>query len=793
MQQIPFLKKTIKQQQTELIEDLEGLGDILVFLTKNKRNSEVLPTLRELGSFINKFFDLQKSDPDKFEKLMLAEEYWTDYKEDKNEAQLRLSFTPERYLITFSTLLNQILRVFESAIKVDNDEITRHACYQLVIFLAKVSEIEKSDLFVKEILKRLLEFSRKSIESKSSATHASTYSWYVDVVFNKLGQEKGFRYEEYLDLFNQYFLENVKFLITQNQFELFKSLVGFLIDGVHVSTHDVNKLWDYLDLLTRQDMASYRRLNEEANITRLIIPLVDDVKKIYTSSQLQEWLLKYEEFKGIVYPLLNPANKTKANRIEKEIKSSVVQCYVNQTLKGLIFTAGAWAVYKNQPKFISEIWTHKQPEDARASYGGNDLFPQSLSEAVVFYFRSSVDDIFFWDDHHDGQIYISQYFLLLLSRYLKTIPSNLRINNTEPVESTYHDIETFELPFDRSSELSNIKFEAEGLLVTAEGLKELALLEELSIAEDREQAIRLIDTKLIPFIKRLIVNADEKIKRIQVSQPLSEEKIEEFKNEVYGAYSDSASLKKVFEDNGIFEDKVAETEIVQLPIIGFDEVRHRDMFFEDWHVSYSDWGKNYGRGIGEAEDSSIATSIIESLPETTNISLEDVLSGIEITENTIIFTSYDYLYEHLERTGHFRPYWTENVNREQEPHFQGWLVLGNNRIKVYNYHIKQVEMYYAVFNIDSIGKLVHHYPLIAEDDPSFLFKNLRIKTIDFSTDEQFIQTLLENPPQWVPSGSEEQQRLYVRQFLLLQVGTKFEFIKSENPTGIAYIQRATQQ
>lgn len=785
--------RSTNHAQKELIEDLEGLGDILVFLTESKRNFEVLPSLKEFGDLLNQLLELRKTNPEKFEKLMLAEEYWKILQVDEKEAQLRLHFAPDKYLVTFSHLLNQIIRVFETALKVKNEEVSRHACYELVTFLARLSEIENAEIFVREILKKLLEFSRRSIELNSTAAHASTYDWYITIVFNKSEQQKEFRYGEYLGIFNDFFRENIKYLITHNHLPIYKRLVGSLVESVHVSTHAISKLWDYLDLLSNQNMAEYRRLNEGKNITKNISWLDEGFKKLFTSSQLQEWLTRFEEYKNLIYPVLNNENQTKADSFEKEIRAAAIQCYANQSLMRLMFFAGAWAVYKNEPMFINEIWTFKQPDDAGASYGGNDIYPQSLKEAIEFYFLSSIDDdVFFWDDHHDGGMYVSQYFLLLIMKYLKNIQPDPVTDPEQQTTERYGVIEAFQLPFDNSSKLSDIKFQVEGLLATAKGLKKSPMLEKLGLINDETEINTLIEGKLIPFLNRLISNAEEKITRIQILQPLSDTTIQKFKEDVYESFTKSATIRKLLANKSLFENKVSEGIIVPQPIVQYNEVRPRDLFLEEWHVDHSDWGKHYGRSLGEEEDASIVNSILEELPKTTNLMLDEVLSQMEITDDTIIFASYDYLYDYLEKTGHFKPYWSEANTKEREPNFQGWYTFGERKLKIYNYHVKRTELYYAVFNLNNVGKLVQYYPLFETDESEALYKNLRIIIKDISKDEEFVSKLLREPPPWLQKqGDAERQKLFLSQHITLQVGEKFEFIKAEDPKGISYLQTTT--
>ena len=120
--------KDLILKQERFIQPLEGIGDILVFETKRKnKNKIVIQSLERIGNIIKDFLAIQKENPDKFERLLLAQEFFELYRKDEKEAKFRLAFDPDKYLISFSTAINQILRIHGAAIETKNDEISRFA------------------------------------------------------------------------------------------------------------------------------------------------------------------------------------------------------------------------------------------------------------------------------------------------------------------------------------------------------------------------------------------------------------------------------------------------------------------------------------------------------------------------------------------------------------------------------------------------------------------------------------------------------------------------------------------
>jgi len=110
--------KKLILSQAQFIQALEGIGDVLTFETKNKKgNKDIIQGLTKTEELIKRFLDVQKNAPDKFERLLLSQEFFDIHKENEQNAQLALVFAPDKYLISFSTAVNQILRIQEAAIE----------------------------------------------------------------------------------------------------------------------------------------------------------------------------------------------------------------------------------------------------------------------------------------------------------------------------------------------------------------------------------------------------------------------------------------------------------------------------------------------------------------------------------------------------------------------------------------------------------------------------------------------------------------------------------------------------
>jgi hypothetical protein len=179
MQKNSLNNKKYELKQNKFIETLEGIGDILIFETKFRKNNDVMDGLNRIADIIKQFISIQKGDPDKFERLLLSQEFFELHKKNKKEAELRLAFYPEKYLIPFSTAVNQILRIHEAAIEVKNNEISRYAAYNLHGLLDDFSRTLNNSLIVKQILEKVFDMTKIAIKYQDNSMYTSSINWYI--------------------------------------------------------------------------------------------------------------------------------------------------------------------------------------------------------------------------------------------------------------------------------------------------------------------------------------------------------------------------------------------------------------------------------------------------------------------------------------------------------------------------------------------------------------------------------------------------------------------------------------
>lgn len=785
----------------EFNESIEGIGDILVFHTKLKHNDEVIPGLNDLRNLLIELLKLRDSNPSAFDRLMLDEEYWKVLKKNKEEAQLKLSFYPKKYLITFSRLIEQLLRVIDASLRSGNREITLQATSQLSLYLRSVSKMEGADLLVRQVLRALYETTRRVIAVNSRVAGPAVYEWYSFVVFDRRVKKSKVLYKNYLGDLDKYLFENIKYLIDNSEFDLFKEFVSHSIDGIHVPSHKLNDMYDIHDILRLEDFDKYRELVGQHNTGKRIRALIDDAKTLYAYEDYRKWELRVDELKGDLYSQISRSSKIKLTKLINEIKEAALLVFANNSLKSLFFTIASWIVYtkkltkKEKATFIKEIWTHKNPGDSNAVHGGNDIYPKDLGQTVLYFFSNESPSFpFFWEDHHSASSYKNKYFLYLLLWHLRRIvpATQFGIESSESADEDssveiYPDIDQFSLPFELATELSSVKYRVDKLLEDdIPQLKKDPLTKELIPNFDLD-----IKSKLIPLLNKISSDAQEKIEAKEVDQPLSQRKVDEFRNSFLKAYEKTVLFRRLFEGVSSLENKVESEELVDFQLVGFNRLEDRALFFEDWHVGYSNWGEDYGQGMAEGEDRRILESIVSNLENTKNENISEVLEEHGATNNTVIFASSETIYDYFEGHENYIPYWQEITNEEREPYLAGWFQHNELKIKIFNYHLEKKNYYFAIFNLDGVGKFVQEYPLLERDLPehkSYLFKHFRIMIGDFATDNDLVNRFLENPPQWLSDrGNNEQQEEFLSSKLLLQIGEKFKLVSEDGNMGKIYI------
>jgi len=749
---------TARCQQT-FIQSLEGIGDILVFETKKKKNKFVVEKLRETYNLFESFFLMKDSNPEKFERLLLLPEYFHMYEKNKRDAGLALAFNTEKYLVGFSSILDQIVRVHEAAISSNNEEVSRYAIIHIIQMLEVLTSSSNNDVFIEQILRTLSSIGRKTKEQNNRSAYLALVDWYIHIVFSNL--EKGKFQLEYLKTLDNYFFGNIQHIISKNRANLFNSLVSALVNSLHISDH--TNVYEYAHTFMNFDYKKYNALDGKFEIEKKVRELESSYNRIFSKEFLDEWIKKLEELTSILESNFLRIEGDKIIKLKKKIKASAISKFKYNNLLEIIFAVGAYCIFKDKPEFIKYLWEYKQPPDADASWGGEDIIPKNLEELTYFYFRKAYFEkgIDFQEDHRGSERYYKFYFLLLLFRYLKSISSS--------ADGQYPQINDIRFPDLTIGRLSGIDYEAnEFSTLLKDFIKEKKLLFVMEFDSDN---LKELEKKSTIFLNVLKEKAKLNIEVRHINQSISLKKIEEFKNKFIKGFYENANFRDIFKNYlHKYQEKLDKNGGKHL---GINHVDDKAIFFDDWYISYDDIGEHYGNNMAILEDAYLLNEISGYCEEV--FQLNDALDKFENLDDVfIIFSGVRNLF--LENDN-FRTKWDKNTKQLEIKGFEGRYKHNGKFIPVFEVNRNRNEDVILLLNKNKFGSLNQYSPLNG-GDKKLLSDIFSIRVRSFSEDKDASKELLDNPPNWLAELKEKEKMVnLLNTRALIQIFGNYEFQK----------------
>lgn len=790
-QKISLNNKKYAFKQEKFIRIIEGIGDILVFETKRrKRNKDVEEGLNRIRNIIKQFLSIQKDDPDKFERLLLSQEFFELYKKNKKEAELRLAFYPEKHLISFSTAVNQILRIHEAAIEVKNNEISIHAAYNLHWLLDDFSRTPNNGLFVNQILEKLFDITKIAIKYQDNSMYASSINWYIRIVFHNNIKKEGSFNLVYLKLFDKNFFSTVKYIISENQTSLFKGLVSSLVDGLHISHGLIPKIEKYIRCFISPDRKKFIELNKSEFIENKKKELEGSVSDLDNEDKLFEWLKRFNEIKEILhinfFQDFDQKQKKECKEKEEDIINSITTEFKYSNLLEIVFAIGAYCLFKKKYDFIKCLWEYKQPADADASWVGHDIIPNNVNQVISLYFGKYLLErkFDFWEDHHGSEIYYKEYFLLLLARVLK----NVKIND----EGKCEQLEKLRLPKLNIHRISDLEHSIDDLVKTANDIREKKSV--LSILGfDIENINELFDSKLIYFLKILKEKAQKKIEKIHRVRNISLNKVNKFKEDVIKGFNEAAVLRDIFKHYELYENRIKEKYNGRLQQFGVKNVDNKAVFFDEWHVHYLDWGIDYGRKfLASYEDSYIIEKIANNCKEEKGKDIDKILNKFNNLSNIIIFTVNLDLYEHFKNPNVFIFEWYKNSPQFNVKGFEGWYIFKEKYIPVFGTYQEKINKQILVLDKTKLGKLIQYSPLNEGENKGLMEDIFYMNIQSFSENPGLMDSFIKKPSRELKKiGGEQKQRECLQKKALIQISEKFEYVKDSKFQGYSLSLKST--
>lgn len=703
--------------------------------------------------------------------MVVSQDFFELYEKDQKEAQFRLAFDPEKYLISFSTAINQIVRVYEAAISSQNEEISRFSVYHINWILAALSSQPKNELFVEQILRKLAEITRTAIQRNDGSAYAATIHWYTDIVFNRLGKKGDFQLS-YLDLFDKYFFSTVRYIVAENQTSIFQSLVSSLVDGIHIPDYHRGEIWNYSHIILNKDLQKYNKLDAEYDLQKRVRELADSENDIDTQEKLEAWLKKFDGLKEIIEPHLDEVQKKSAQEIEEKIRDFATSQFKYQNLLEIVFAIGAYCLFKQRYGYIKYLWEYKQPPDSDASWIGHDITPRTLDEVIKFYFRKGLFEkkLDFWEGHHGSEKYYKQYFLLLLARILQGIPAD--------AEGKYSQIENYKLPDLHVYRLSDLEHSIEGFIGLVTELKQArSMLAEIGF--DTTRLDEIFDAKLMPFLNKLKEEAAKQISAKHKIGNINQNRIGEFKKEVLKTFYESAHLRDIFSKYfKTYEDKTKEKITGKKERFGVNIVDDKASFFDEWHVHYVGWGENYGRDLASGEDSYLLDDIAKNCKEVAKKDFEATLKKFKNPDDIVVFATNIAFWRFFEESKSFKPKWHRDIKQLEIKGFGGWYDFNGQSIPVFETYHRKIDKQILILNRAKVGRLVQLSPLNEGEREESVEDIFYINIQAFSENTELMEEFIKKPPEWLQKiGDEQKQREHLQERVRIQIFERFEYNK----------------
>jgi hypothetical protein len=421
--------------------------------------------------------------------------------------------------------------IWQSAYKSNNDEVSSESIHRLIHILSSISQRADIERQVVKILGLLRSITSRIISENKKPLNRSIYAashhWYIDIIFNKLGQREMTFNLEYLPIFDDYFFSIIRSIIKESANDIFNALVSFVNDGTikPLYTTSLSSLYIRLALRRNRMDADFRRRCEE----------FDKQRDLIGSMELYNYLSG--ELSALKAKML--ADYSQSNEFASEfteIEENLLLQYEFNNLQSIMFAAGAYCLFCRKYDYIRYMWQYNNPPDRDARYIGEDIIISDLKSIIVQYFAFGYlnHKYRFWEDHHGEAEYLKKYFILIILRSI----INMRIDSVKDITGLIDDI------FKIIKNPSIIKYEimdygkVAKLLENDKGLFD-ALGYNFEFIQDKIKGI------LIPFFDLLEKGAAKALEGQEITANLDKNEIKEFKNKVVESFYDNIVFSKL--------------------------------------------------------------------------------------------------------------------------------------------------------------------------------------------------------------------------------------------------------
>lgn len=553
---------------------------------------------------------------------------------------------------------------------------------------------------------------------------------------------------------------------------------------------------------------SWRYLKETASfyIERQLIKYDIEKKDINTYKDFAVYLFKvfqnllkrcyenkdeilFEEYKKTVLNLYDHFKPTQARRnsefIKREIKRDDHTDEKREKLKKELNRQNfledvekeIW-IKRNQMLFglaswiLSEYEKNKEDEKIKLFYKSvESAFESKIEKFTEIFIKShdfDVEDFWgwgWWDINTEGRM-VSINILEKLELFY--VIKSLSILSSRRED----EIRNIELPFNR--EFAHL----------IEGAREMQKkLDDISNNPDNWRFILSNEAiEKINSFRYILDKAKENQEAEEIEQKrkkeISETRMEEFKKEVLAEFYEHAGVRSVFKYYGLLKDSFHKKEGISKERFGINIVDDKAVFFDDWHISFLDWGKEYGRTLANGENSFIIGELEQSCKVISDKEFNTILDNNTNLKDVFILTSNVFNWDLIDEYNEFIPKWRRYGSKIKNEFLWGQLRHEDYLIPVFQLYSQGNEEKILILNKRKLGSLLQLTPLNKGEKVDHIKDIFYFNIKSFSEDKVFLEEFMKNQPEWLEKiGDMNEQRKHLAERVLIQIYERFEFSK----------------
>lgn len=754
------------------IESIEGIGDIILYQIQRKNNRSAGYAVSRLTNMVVKLIRLNVFKPDKFAKLVYSRELIRYRQDNTPQAINQFCFKDtNKHLSLLASYINQLERVYLTAIDKNNDEVAKFTIRALNNCLHHASIQSNNELVVEFIVSKIHNCVRSSINADNSISR-SIAAWYIDNLLQQPHRGKSSFHVPYLDIYDPYFIRIMKQIITAGKFNKFTSVIDYMADNFNFTEYQQEKLWGYHYLLRAANFEKYLTINREQRVQRRVRNLIEEESQMYTIAQLNDWLDSFAALKEIIESNLTAEeDKKKARLLEGEIKDNAIRHLKYTRMLRLSYVIGSLCMQNDNYEYIRYMRDVGRDLSKRTS--SLNLIPQTLQQAMNDY-------LIFYDLYERHGISASAY-----RRYMLMLIEDLFDTEARQV---------FYLPFLRQEQI-------------APGMQALNGLIEIGDEGLQEKNSKKLET-VIKFLKQEHKGIERLIVKMRSNLTIDKKVTDNFYKSFTEGFNSRIVIRNIFKQYLNSYENKSKSKFKKLPNRpwGINELVEKVNILSS-NDKLKRTASQYGETMADIENMTIFNNLIKHCSRPRTAKLDNFLRRLNNPEDLIIISSYAGVSKLLKQQERFhmaryiddaRTTTQRDIdNLSKMKGFVGYYDVNDHPIPVFNFYYRGEGEYILVLHKSKLGKITQ-MPLVPHPTNKKKYLKITKDSMYFQLEElaknpKSIKTYIDAAPPWLTEvGDIKQQKDFLKQRLLITALENILITPASKDGPIGYVINASK-